>query len=216
MCGSKVQLRFECFGIESNKRAWGGGEKEGKYRMKNAVERRKEKVVNEHRSILITIYSTLVKRYISLLWCLIYRGKLFAVPSETVWFWFSDSADTIGSSALDFCQMQPREFHQFIPAHCSITSCWTGAHLLGRHLFLAGSRGELFQLFISLAVTKFALYFPFEFANLCSTSHRFVPWWQLIYQFSIRQFICANTVIGKGTILSLEKLSFRGGKNPNL
>lgn len=67
MCGSKVQLRFECFGIESNKRAWGGGEKEGKYRMKNAVERRKEKVVNEHRSILITIYSTLVKRYISLL-----------------------------------------------------------------------------------------------------------------------------------------------------
>lgn len=184
--------------------------------MKNSVERRKEKVVNAHRSILITIYSTLVKCHISLLWCLIYRGKLFAVPSKAVWFWFSDSADTTGSSALDFCQMQPREFHQFIPARSSITSCWTGAHLLGRHLFLAGSIGELFQLFISLAVKKFALYFPFEFANLCSNSHRFVPWWQLIYQFSIRQFICANAVIGKGTIVSLEKLSFRGGKKPNL
>jgi len=35
--------------------------------MKHAVERRKEKVVNEHRSNLITIYSTLVKCYISLL-----------------------------------------------------------------------------------------------------------------------------------------------------
>lgn len=35
--------------------------------MKNAVERRKEKVVNEHRGNLITIYSTLVKCYISLL-----------------------------------------------------------------------------------------------------------------------------------------------------
>lgn len=65
MCGSKVQLQFECFGVESDKRA--EKKRGGKYRMKNAVERRKEKVVNEHRSNLITIYSTLVKCYISLL-----------------------------------------------------------------------------------------------------------------------------------------------------
>lgn len=54
--------------------------------MKNAAERGKEKLVNEHRSNLITIYSTLVKCYISLLWCLIHKGRLFAAPSEAVGF----------------------------------------------------------------------------------------------------------------------------------